>query len=264
MKKILLSTTYFGPVQWYQKLYRAEEVFIERCESFQKQTYRNRCIIATTNGLQALTIPVERNQGDRSLDAERDQGPVPPIHSLRISDHGNWRHLHWNALKSAYGESPFFDYYQDDIRPFFEQRWDYLLDFNEAIRAKICELIDIQPKVDYNKEFTVHCLSSCVPAVASDKAGCTDDYTVGSEGLASKSTVNSKPSARPEGALSSERTVNNIKDYRMAIRPKNPEPDPDFMPKRYYQVYEQKHGFLPNLSILDLLFNMGPESIFYL
>ena len=252
MKQLLLSTTYFGPIQWYQKLYRAEYVQIEQWESFQKQTYRNRCLIATTQGIQALTVPIER------------LFTTNYIKDIRISDHGNWRHLHWNALQSAYGESPFFDYYQDDIRPFFEQRWDYLLDFNEAIRTKICELIDIQPKVDYNKEFTVHCLSSCVPAVASDKAGCTDDYTVGSEGLASKSTVNSKPSTRPEGALSSERTVNNIKDYRMAIRPKNPEPDPDFMPKRYYQVYEQKHGFLPNLSILDLLFNMGPESIFYL
>lgn len=204
MKEVLLSTTYFGPIQWYQKLYRAESVQIERWESFQKQTYRNRCIIATTNGPQALTVPIER------------QFTINCIKDIRISDHGNWRHLHWNALQSAYGESPFFDYYQDDIRPFFEQRWDYLLDFNEAIREKMCELLDIQPKVDYSKKFTVYSLSSCVP------------------------------------------------DYRMVIRPKNPEPDPDFTPKRYYQVYEQKHGFLPNLSILDLLFNMGPESIFYL
>ena len=57
---VLLSTTYFGPVQWYQKLYRADEVWIERYESFQKQTYRNRCVIATTQGTQALTVPVER------------------------------------------------------------------------------------------------------------------------------------------------------------------------------------------------------------
>ena len=57
----LLSTTYFGPVQWYQKLYRSEAVEIERWESFQKQTYRNRCLIATTNGVQALTVPVERH-----------------------------------------------------------------------------------------------------------------------------------------------------------------------------------------------------------
>ena len=199
----LLSTTYFGPIQWYQKLYRAEKVFIERCETFQKQTYRNRCLIATTNGIQALTVPVSSSTPDSCL-----------LSTTRISDHGNWRHLHWNALKSAYGESPFFDYYQDDIRPFFEQRWDYLFDFNEAIREKMCDLLDIQPSVSYTKEFTP------------------------SEGL--------------------------VGDYRSVIRPKHPEPDPDFTPKRYYQVYEQKHGFLPNLSILDLLFNMGPESILYL
>ena len=201
MKEALLSTTYFGPVQWYQKLYRAEYVQIEQWESFQKQTYRNRCLIATTNGIQALTFPVER-------------GTSPLIKDIRISDHGNWRHLHWNALQSAYGESPFFEYYQDDIRPFFEKRWTFLLDFNEEIRQKMCELIDIQPQVSFTDEFK------------------TDGFV--------------------------------LMDYRSAINPKHPEPDADFLPKPYYQVYQQKHGFLSNLSILDLLFNMGPESIFYL
>ena len=137
---VLLSTTYFGPIQWYQKLYRAERVEIEQWESFRKQTYRNRCLIATTNGIQALTVPVEHSDS-------------PLIKDIRLSDHGNWRHLHWNALQSAYGESPFFEYYQDDIRPFFEKHWEFLLDFNEAIRLKMCELIDIQPNVSYTKEF---------------------------------------------------------------------------------------------------------------
>lgn len=196
----LLSTTYFGPVQWYQKLYRAEHVEIEQWESFLKQTYRNRCLIAATNGVQALTIPIER-------------GTSPLIKDIRISDHGNWRHLHWNALQSAYGESPFFEYYQDDLLPFFEKRWTFLLDYNEDLRAKICELIDIQTDVSL-----------------------TESYSY-------------SPS---------------LKDYRSAINPKHPEPDPDFVPKPYYQVYQQKHGFLPNLSILDLLFNMGPESIYSL
>lgn len=198
--EVLLSTTYFGPVQWYQKLHRAEHVQIERWESFQKQTYRNRCLIATTQGIQALTVPVVR--GETSL-----------IKDLRISDHGNWRHLHWNALQSAYGESPFFEYYQDDIRPFFTERWERLLDFNEAIRAKICELIDIQPQVSY-----------------------TEQWVENSASL----------------------------DYREAINPKHPALDADFVSKPYYQVYQQKHGFLSNLSILDLLFNMGPEGIFWL
>ena len=108
MEPILLSTTYFGPVQWYQQLHRAENVKIERWENFQKQTFRNRCLIAAANGVQALTVPVKH--GDTML-----------IKDLRISDHGNWRHLHWNAIQSAYGKSPFFDYYEDDLRPFFEK-----------------------------------------------------------------------------------------------------------------------------------------------
>lgn len=198
--KVLLSTTYFGPMQWYQKLHRAEYIEIEQWESFQKQTYRNRCLIATTNGIQALTVPIERNNSQLLKD-------------IRISDHGNWRRLHWNALQSAYGESPFFEYYQDDIHPFFEKRWTFLLDFNEEIRARMCELIDIEPHVSYTSAFVAD---------------------------------------------------TNIPDFRSAINPKHPAPDPDFTPKPYYQVYQPKHGFLPNLSILDLLFNLGPESIFYL
>ena len=66
---------------------------------------------------------------------------------IRISDHGNWRHLHWNALETAYRNSPFFEYYADDFLPFYTQKWDFLFDFNEAIRAKVCELIDLHPKV---------------------------------------------------------------------------------------------------------------------
>ena len=212
----LLSTTYFGPVQWYQKLYRSEAVEIEQWESFQKQTYRNRCQIATTNGVQALTVPIER-------------GTSPLIKDIRISDHGNWRHLHWNALQSAYGESPFFNYYQDDIRLFFEKRWTFLLDFNEEIRLKMCELIDIQPEVGYTKAYANH---------------------------------GDSPHDLRVAAITG--TVPMIRDFREGIQPKHPAPDADFVPKPYYQVYQQKHSFLANLSILDLLFNMGPESIFYL
>jgi hypothetical protein len=200
MTSALLQTTYFGPIQWYQKLYRYDRCLIEQCDSYQKQTYRNRCVIATANGTQALTVPVEVS-GEKCL-----------VRDVRISDHNNWRRVHWNALQSAYSESPFFEYYSDDIRPFYEKRYDYLVDFNEAIRQKICELIDIHPEVEY-----------------------TTDYI-----------------------------KQYADDYREIIHAKHPQPDSDFEPHPYWQVFRNKHGFLPNLSILDLLFCMGPESVFYL
>ena len=140
----ILSTAYFGPVQWYQKLNRYRTCYIERYDSFIKQTFRNRCIIATANGPQALTIPVERPEEKGGKLLERD---------VRISDHGNWRHLHWNALASAYGESPFYEFYADDLRPFFERKWTYLYDFNWEITLKICELLDIEPNMRSTEEY---------------------------------------------------------------------------------------------------------------
>lgn len=163
-------------------------------------------IIPTTNGPLSLTIPTNHNTSLAMKD-------------IRISDHANWRHVHWNALLSAYGESPFFEYYQDDIRPFFEKKYEFLFDFNMETTEKMIELLDIRPKISITEAY-----------IQSKELKENDE----------------------------------IKDFRDAIRPKKPLPDAEFAPKRYYQVYEQKHGFQPNMSILDLLFNEGNEAIFYL
>ena len=204
MTTSLLSSAYCAPIQWFQKLNRYDDIVIEQHDNFLKQTFRNRCVIATANGTQTLTIPVEKSDGDKCL-----------MRDIRISDHGNWRRLHWNALATAYGDSPFFDYYVDDLRPFYEQRFAFLLDFNMQMTAKLCELLDITPNISLSEEYV--------------------------------------------------RDVDSgVDDFRDAIRPKHPMPDADFIPKPYYQVYAQRHGFIPNLSILDLLFNMGNEAVFYL
>ena len=228
--KALLSSTYFGPIQWYQKLNRYDECLIERHESFIKQTYRNRMLIPTTNGPLALTIPTNHNTSLAMKD-------------IRISDHANWRHVHWNALLSAYGESPFFEYYQDDIRPFYEKKYEFLFDFNMEITEKMIELLDIRPKISITNEYFL----SEERKVKSEEFNGLTNHKVQS----SKFKVQSKE-------------VQNIVDFREAIRPKKPLPDAEFESKRYYQVYEQKFGFQPNMSILDLLFNEGNEAIFYL
>ena len=228
--KALLSSTYFGPIQWYQKLNRYDECLIERHESFIKQTYRNRMLIPATNGPLALTIPTNHNTSLAMKD-------------IRISDHANWRHVHWNALLSAYGESPFFEYYQDDIRPFYEKKYEFLFDFNMEITEKMIELLDIRPKISVTSEY----IQNEELKVKSEEFNGLANHKVQSSNL----KVQSKE-------------VQSIVDFREAIRPKKPLPDAEFESKRYYQVYEQKFGFQPNMSILDLLFNEGNEAIFYL
>lgn len=196
-----LSTAYLGPVQQYVKMAQYGSISMEREENYIKQTYRNRCVLAAANGPLTLSVPIVKPDELKC-----------PTKDIRISDHGNWRHLHWNALVSAYNMSPFFEYYADDFAPFYERRFTFLFDFNEALRQLICELIDLQPQVRY-----------------------TDSY---------------------------QPTVSH--DFRESIRPRHPEPDATFRPAPYYQVFQAKFGFLPNLSIVDLLFNMGPESLLVL
>lgn len=193
-----LSTAYFPPIQWFTKLLDGR-IFVEACETFHKQTYRNRCIIDSPQGPLALTVPVVHE--------------VTDIRHLRLSDHGNWRHQHWQALTSSYMNSPFFEFYEDDFRSFFTDEWEYLFDFNEAIVRKCCELIGIEVEMQLTQTY--------------------------------------------------EKKVAN--DLRDLISPKHSfELDPQFRPEPYYQVFAALHGFLPNLSIADLLFNMGPESLIVL
>ncbi len=201
MNTAYLSTAYLAPVQYYCKLLQFPKIKIEKEENYVKQTYRNRCVIAGANGPLPLSVPVEKTE---SLKCQTKD--------IRISDHGNWRHLHWNALVSAYGTSPFFEYYQDDFAPYYEKKYDFLFDFNEELRQLICTLLDITPNVSY-----------------------TDVY---------------------------ETEVSH--DFRGIISPKSKTKDAGFLPTPYYQVFKDKHGFLSNLSIIDLLFNMGPEGLLVL
>lgn len=205
MTTAYLSTAYFAPVSYYMAMLAHDRIVIEQWCNYTKQTYRNRCHIAGANGVLSLSVPVVKPDTLKC-----------PTRDIRISDHGEWRHLHWNAIASAYGSSPFFEYYQDDIRPFFEKRYTFLLDFNEAIRQTLCELIGLEPHVEY-----------------------TDLYAQPAPGEA---------------------------DLREAIHPKRniTETIPSMQLKPYYQVFAPKYGFLPDLSILDLLMNMGPESILIL
>ena len=204
-KNVLLGSAYLGPVEYYTKLFAYNGAIIEQYDHYRKQTYRNRCVIASADGPLSLTIPTEKSETAKCL-----------MKDVRISDHGNWRHQHWNAFVAAYKQSPFFDYYSDEFHQFFEKRYDFLFDFNQELLEWVCQQIDIQPAISFSSDFVLD----------------------------------------PEG----------VDDFRERISPKhqNEAEDVSFVAKPYYQVFEDKLGFLPNLSIADLLFNMGPESLLVL
>ena len=204
-KTVLLSSAYLPPVSYFSKLYAYEKVCVERFDHYMKQSYRNRCVIASAAGPLSLTIPTEKSEDPKCL-----------MKDVRISDHGNWRHVHWNAFVAAYKQSPFFDYYADEFHEFFEKRYSFLFDFNTELCNWLCEQLDMHPVVVWSDDFIV------------DTAGM-DDF---------------REQIHPKKRLQTE--------------------DASFKAVPYYQVFQEKQGFQADLSVADLLFNMGPEGLLVL
>lgn len=153
---MVLPTTYMGSVEWYRQfLANPSAVQIEVMESFPKQTYRNRCTITQPVGDEAMRRLGERRETGNSLPFREGQGvglltlsvPVKRADSkqltrdVEISYQQRWQHQHWIALMSAYKRTPYFDYYADFFRPFYEQETRFLVDFNEKIHEVIIRLI---------------------------------------------------------------------------------------------------------------------------
>lgn len=204
-KTVLLSSAYLPPVSYFSKLYAYEKVCVERFDHYMKQSYRNRCVIASAAGPLSLTIPTVKSEDPKCL-----------MKDVRISDHGNWRHVHWNAFVAAYKQSPFFDYYADEFHEFFEKRYSFLFDFNTELCNWLCEQLDMHPVVTWSDDFIV------------DTAGM-DDF---------------REQIHPKKRLQTE--------------------DASFKAVPYYQVFQEKQGFQADLSVADLLFNMGPEGLLVL
>ena len=143
MENTLLCSAYLPPVNFFTAIKSGGDVLIEQYDNYCKQTYRNRCRIATAGGVQTLTIPVVKSESPKQL-----------MKDVRISDHGDWRRQHWNALESAYMNSPFFMYYQDDFRPFYERRIEFLIDFNTQLTELILKLAGMDKKIKLTESYS--------------------------------------------------------------------------------------------------------------
>lgn len=142
MDTAYLTSAYLPSVHYFCKLYHFPQAVIESHCNFVKQTYRNRCNIATTHGAMTLSIPVERTLEAKCLTKD-----------IRIADHDNWQHLHWQAIVSAYNNTPFFEYYRDDFEPFYHKKFDFLFDFNESLRELLMHNLDIETSVSHSETY---------------------------------------------------------------------------------------------------------------
>ncbi len=197
----LFPTAFLPPVGYMAEALRSESIVIEGHETYRKQTCRNHCEIQGPNGRQALTVPVRKAEGNHTRTCD-----------VRILYDQPWHKLHWRSIETAYSNSPFFLYYQDAFRPFFEREFTFLLDLNCELLQVLLDLLNVGIPITTSRQY------EAIPA------GMTDLR----EKLGGKHT---------------------LRHY---------EHPP------YTQVFEPRHGFLPGLSILDAICNLGPETNHYL
>lgn len=139
----LLFSSYFAPIQYYSKLLLHDAIIIEHHEHFQKQTYRNRCHIYGANGLLKLSIPMKHGEGEHAK-----------MKDMQIADESDWCKIHWRSIESAYRCSPYFEFYEDALKPLYDKEYKYLVDFNQASFETILKALKMPVNVTYTSEYT--------------------------------------------------------------------------------------------------------------
>lgn len=195
----IFPTAYLPSIKYVSLFLKTENATIEIFETYQKQSCRTRCDVMTANGIQTLTVPVIKVNGNHTLTKD-----------IEISYKESWQQVHLRCLESAYRKSAYFDYYFPYFEKIYKQKFSTLIELNEYSLKTILKLLKAKKEFSYTEDF--------------------------------------------------EKIIDNI-DYRIALS-KN-ETNKMEMPE-YYQVFADRHGFISNLSIVDLLFNEGPSSIHYL
>jgi len=201
----LLATAYLPPIEYIIQCLRYQHILIEQFETYPKQTYRNRCVIATANGLLHLSIPIKKPNGNHTI--TRD---------VEIDFTSRWNQVHWRAISSAYAQSPFYMHYCDAFEALFNDPPKHLMEFNTALLKIVFRYLKSDLELKYTSAY---------------------DF-------------------KPEG----------MPDFRQVIHPKHdilyPEKPSTYI--EYTQTFSNKYNFIPNLSIIDLIFNEGPGALDFL
>ena len=180
----------------------SKDIQWEVWDNYQKQTYRNRSLICTDQGVHRLTVPIKHVGGEEGRQLYKD---VLLDHSMP------WLRQHWRGLQTAYRTSPFFEFYEDDLVGLFEKQHTHLLEMNFEILEVLAELIGFKMPTERSEKYD--------------------------------------PELDPSD------------DARFLVKAKE---EIGFDNEPYSQVFADRHGFIPNVSVLDLLFNLGPETLAYL
>lgn len=215
---MLLSTAYFPPVEYLAAIAEGfrlspdsvepSVVYIEACEKYQKQSYRNRCKFYAENGMQTLSVPIVHEGGTHSI----------PIREVKVDWSTPWLVQTKRAIISAYESSAYFDYYKDELFAILDSRPERLFDLNMSLLEFFLRKTGISAELRLTEEFTPR-----------DSGAYGEDL---------REVIHPKRANDILGRLSLE--------------------------KPYFQVFARKHGFISNLSVMDLLFNEGPDSIMFL
>jgi hypothetical protein len=193
---------YLPPVSYFSAVQQFDyEIIVERYEHFPKQTYRNRARIYSPNGILDLIVPVIKGANVHTR-----------MKDVRISYDFNWQRIHWMSLQTCYRSSAYFEYYEDELAPFYHKKFNYLFDYNLELLQWLLQQLKKKPMLSFTEEYT--------------------------------------------------EVENGLVDYRTKIHFKKEDLSQSF--SQYYQVFEDRRGFLPNLSIVDLLFNQGPQAKNYI
>lgn len=127
--EIIVPTAYLGPKSYFEAITNSGYE-IEQMETFEKQTFRNRCLIHDPKGIEIrLTVPVGKVEHKQLT---RD---------IQINYQSRWQHQHWIAIESAYRHKPYFVYFADYLKPFYEKEYKWLLDLNDGLTETILSLL---------------------------------------------------------------------------------------------------------------------------